>query len=292
LSAREGLGHYPDGVIDLHTHSNASDGTDSPAALMRAASAAGLTAVALTDHDTSAGWDEAAAAVAETGVALVRGMEISTCWGRATVHLLAYLLDPDDDALLAELARIRESRLTRAQRMTERLSEDFPITWPDVQAQARPGATVGRPHLADALVAVGVVASRAEAFATMLRPSARYYVPHYVPDVREMIAIVLGAGGVPVVAHPGASSRGLTLDDDQIRDLAAAGLAGIEVNHRDHDAAARQRLAALTTELGLLPTGSSDYHGLGKPNRLGENSTIPEALGQIETTGTLPVLRP
>jgi len=282
--------------IDLHTHSRASDGTDRPGAVLEAAARAGLDVVALTDHDTTAGWAEAADAVGPTGVALVRGTEISTRvtvdGGGISVHLLSYLHDPDDAGLRAEWERTRDDRLARARRMTDRLAEDFPLTWEDVVAQTGDGATVGRPHLADALVAAGVVASRDEAFATVLNPGARYYVPHYAPDTEAAVRAVLGAGGVPVMAHPGAGSRGRTVDDETIAELAAAGLAGLEVDHRDHDDATRDRLRGLAAELGLLVTGSSDYHGTGKLNRIGEHTTAPEVLAQIEERGRLDVIRP
>ncbi len=282
--------------IDLHTHSRASDGTDSPRGVLEAAAGAGLDVVALTDHDTTAGWAEAADAVATTGVALVRGTEISTRvtteGGSISVHLLSYLHDPEDAVLRAECDRTRDDRLTRARRMTERLAEDFPLTWDDVVAQTGDDATVGRPHLADALVAAGVVSSRDEAFATMLHPGARYYVPHYAPDTDAAVRAVLGAGGVPVMAHPGAGGRGRTVSEATIAALAAAGLAGLEVDHRDHDAATRDRLRGLAGELGLLVTGSSDYHGTGKLNRIGEHVTAPEVLAQIEERGLLDVIRP
>ncbi|MCA5892486.1 PHP domain-containing protein [Isoptericola sp. NEAU-Y5] len=283
-------------MIDLHTHSRASDGTDQPAQVLEAAAAAGVRVVALTDHDTTAGWAQAAAAVPRTGVALVRGTEISTRAstpaGGMSVHLLSYLHDPDDVVLRAACDRTRDDRLSRARRMAELLGEDFPVTWDDVVAQTGDDATVGRPHLADALVVAGVVATRDEAFATMLHPGARYYVPHYAPATADTVRAVLAAGGVPVVAHPGAGGRGRTLTDDDVAALAAAGLVGLEVDHRDHDAAARDRLRGLAHELDLLVTGSSDYHGTGKLNRIGEHTTSPEVLAQIEERGTLDVVRP
>ena len=279
-------------MIDLHTHSTASDGTDTPGQVVEAAAAAGLSVVALTDHDSAAGWDEAAEAAAGAGVALVRGAEISTISDRVSVHLLAYLHDPTHPALVAELERTRASRLTRLERMAELLGEDYPITWEDVLAQTGPDATVGRPHLADALVAAGVVGTRDEAFATMLRPGTRYYVPHLAPDTVDAVRAVRAAGGVPVFAHPGASQRGRVLPPETIEELAGAGLAGLEVDHRDHDAPTRARLRDLARALGLLVTGSSDYHGAGKPNRIGENTTDPAVLAQIEEQGELAVLRP
>ncbi|MBE1874705.1 PHP domain-containing protein [Myceligenerans pegani] len=283
-------------MIDLHTHSTASDGTDTPAQVVKVAAAAGLAVVALTDHDTTAGWAEAATAAATEGVALVRGIEISAhalVGGRPVgVHVLAYLHDPEHAGLLAELTRTRESRATRAERMAGLLAADYPITWEDVLAQTEPGTTIGRPHLADALVAAGAVADRDEAFATMLRTGSRYYVPHYAPDAADVVRLVRDAGGVPVFAHPGADGRGRIVPDRTIAELAGVGLAGLEVDHRDHDAVARRRLAALADELGLLVTGSSDYHGRGKLNVIGENTTRPEVLAEIERQGALAVLRP
>ncbi|GAB2453100.1 PHP domain-containing protein [Xylanimonas ulmi] len=279
-------------MIDLHTHSTASDGTDAPGRVVEAAAAAGLTVVALTDHDTAAGWAEAERAAARTGVALVRGAEISTVSDRVSVHLLAYLHDPEHPALLAELERTRASRLTRLETMAALLGEDYPITWDDVRAQTGEGATVGRPHLADALVAAGVVDSRDEAFATMLRPGTRYYVPHAAPDTLDAVRAVRAAGGVPVLAHPGASQRGRVVSEERIEELAASGLAGLEADHRDHDAATRARMRDVARALGLVVTGSSDYHGAGKPNRLGENTTSAHALAQIEEQGAMDVLWP
>ncbi|RPF22681.1 PHP domain-containing protein [Myceligenerans xiligouense] len=283
-------------MIDLHTHSTASDGTDTPAQVMKVAAAAGLTVVALTDHDTTAGWDEAAVAASAAGVALVRGIEISAhalVGARPVgVHVLAYLHDPEHAGLLAELARTRESRATRAERMTGMLAEDYPITWQDVLEQTEPGTTIGRPHLADALVAAGAVADRDEAFATMLHTGSRYYAPHYAPDAADVVRLVRDAGGVPVFAHPGADGRGRIVPDQTITDLAHAGLAGLEVDHRDHDSEARRRLTALADDLGLLVTGSSDYHGRGKTNLIGENTTAPEVLAEIEKQGARAVLRP
>lgn len=279
-------------MIDLHTHSTASDGTDEPGQVVEAAARAGLTVVALTDHDTSVGWADAARASSSTGVALVRGAEISTTDAGISVHLLAYLYDPEHPALVRELERTRTSRLSRLERMAALLAEDYPITWEDVVAQTGLGATVGRPHLADALAAAGVVASRDEAFATMLRPGARYYVPHDAPGTLEAVRAVRAAGGVPVVAHPGASERGRVIPDATIERLAEAGLAGLEIDHRDHDAATRLRLRELARSLDLLVTGSSDYHGVGKPNLIGENTTAPEALEAIEAQGRLEVLYP
>lgn len=279
-------------LIDLHTHSVVSDGTDAPAELMAAASAAGLDVVALTDHDTTGGWAEAAAAVPSTGVALVRGAEISCRADGMSVHLLSYLHDPEHPGLLAEAERTRGARLDRARAIVDLVAADMDLTWEDVVAQTVPGTTVGRPHIADALVARGHVADRSAAFATLLGAGSPYYVPHYAPDAVRAVALVREAGGVPVLAHPGAVERGRIVADGVVAQMVDAGLAGIEVDHRDHDAGQRARLTALAAAHGLLVTGSSDYHGTGKPNRLGEGMTSPEVLAAIEEQGSIEVVRP
>jgi predicted metal-dependent phosphoesterase TrpH len=282
-------------VIDLHTHSTASDGTDSPARLVEVAALAGITTLAITDHDTTSGWPEAAEAAGRYQVGLVRGAEISaiartTGWGTG-VHLLAYLYDPAHPDLVAETERTREDRTSRARRMVALLGEDYPITWDDLLAQTKSGTTIGRPHIADALVAAGVVRDRDEAFATILQPGTRYYVGHYAPDAVDAVRAVRAAGGVPVFAHPGADARGRVVPDSTIEELAAAGLAGLEVDHRDHTPDTRRRLREIAESLDLLVTGSSDFHGAGKRNVIGENTTDPDVLEAIAERGALEVLR-
>lgn len=278
--------------IDLHTHSNASDGTDTPAQVMADAARAGLDVVALTDHDTTAGWDEAARSAAEVGITLVRGTEISTRSRAISVHMLSYLHDPTDADLAERNEVARTAREQRARTMVELLAHDYPLTWADVVAQTVPGTVIGRPHVADALVAGGFVADRSAAFANVLTADSRYYVPHLAPNTLDVVRTILAAGGVPVFAHPGADQRGRVVPDETIAELAAAGLAGLEVAHRDNSPQQRERLTQLAKELGLFTTGSSDYHGSGKPNRLGENVTAPEVFEEIEARGRLTVLRP
>jgi len=279
-------------MIDLHAHSSASDGTQSPAEVVASAAAAGLDVVALTDHDTTSGWDEAVAASLSTGTALVRGTEISCHSGGTSVHLLSYLHDPTAPALRAELARSRGSRLRRARTMVDRIGADLPLSWDDVLEQVEGEATVGRPHLADALVAKGLARDRGHAFATVLSTRSPYFVGHSAPDAVEAVRLVRAAGGVPVFAHPRAVLRGRVVADAVVEEMAAAGLVGLEAHHRDHDATAVRELEDLAGSLGLLVTGSSDYHGAGKENRLGERSTSPGALEVIESLGTLDVVRP
>jgi len=279
--------------IDLHVHSTASDGTSPPAAVMAEAAAAGLDVVALTDHDTTAGWGEAARAVGDVGVSLVPGAEISCQAGGISVHLLSYLQDPTEPELLAEMQRTRTDRLSRVRRMVDRIARDYPLTWEEVAAQVEPGATVGRPHIADAMVAAGLVRDRDEAFAMVLHSRSPYFIRHYAPDAVDAVRLVREAGGVPVMAHPLAARRGRVVSDVVIADMAAAGLAGLEVDHRDHEPEERAHLRALAADLGLFTTGASDYHGAGKLNRIGENLTDPEVLEIIEAeAGGVTVVRP
>lgn len=273
--------------IDLHAHSNVSDGTETPAEVMAAAAAAGLNVIALTDHDSTDGWEEASHAAADNGVALVPGMEISCRTENGiSVHLLSYLHDSTHRGLLEEITKAKEARLTRAERMVTLLAEDYPLSWDDVIHRVAPGATLGRPHIADALVAAGVVADRSEAFASILTSHSRYYVPHYAPEPALAVELVCAAGGVPVFAHPVASARGRIVDENTYQSMIDAGLAGLEVNHRDNPEEGREYLRKVAARHGLLVTGSSDYHGLGKPNRLGENLTAPDVFERIEELGT------
>jgi len=279
--------------IDLHAHSNVSDGTQAPGAVMASAAEAGLDVVALTDHDSTDGWAEAASAARSNGVALVPGMEIScrTTEG-ISVHLLCYLHDPVHPGLLEEITKAKDARFTRAERMVSLLAEDYPLSWDDVIHHVAPGATLGRPHIADALVAAGVVADRTEAFESILTSRSRYFVQHYAPDPAFAVELVRAAGGVPVFAHPVASARGRIVGERTYREMIDAGLAGLEIYHRDNPEEGRTFLRKLADRHGLLVTGSSDYHGAGKPNLLGENLTSPEVFARIEELGTgTPVVR-
>lgn len=277
----------------MHTHSTVSDGTESPADVVRAAARAGLSALALTDHDSTAGWAEAADAAGREELTLIPGMEISCRTAEGiSVHLLSYLHDPEHPGLLEEIARSRAARETRAEVMVRRLAEDFPIDWELVQEHVAPGATIGRPHIADALVSAGVVPSRSAAFAGILTARSRYFVAHYAPDPARAVELVRAAGGVPVFAHPVATARGRVVGERTYRDMIDAGLLGVEVDHRDNPEEGRAFLRTLAREHSLLVTGSSDYHGTGKPNRLGENTTAPAVLERILElgTGSRPVL--
>lgn len=260
-------------TIDLHTHTTASDGTDRPAELVAKAAVAGLDVLAITDHDTTGGWDEARAAV-PAGLTLVTGTEFSCAYTdggghRISLHLLGYLFDPDHDGLRAERARLRVSRLGRGRAIVDNLAADgVAVTWNRVVEVARGGA-VGRPHIARVLVENGVIGSVDEAFETFLSAQSKYYVSKADSDVFDAIALVRDAGGVTVFAHPLARRRGAVVGEDVIAAMAAAGVHGIEVDHPDHAAEDRVRLAGLAADLGLVATGSSDYHGTNKAITLG-----------------------
>ncbi|MFI9270514.1 PHP domain-containing protein [Kitasatospora sp. NPDC052896] len=281
--------------IDLHAHSNASDGTDSPAELVAAAVAAGLDVVALTDHDTVAGQAEAAAAVRALPpgtLTLVPGAELSCRVDGISMHLLAYLFDPAEPAFAEERELVRTDRFRRGRAVVERCRElGAPISWEQVRRIAGSGS-VGRPHIASALVEAGVVATVSDAFtADWLANGGRADVPKHETDPITAVKLVRAAGGVPVFAHPGAVKRGRTVSEQVIRDLAAAGLGGLEVDHVDHDEETRAALRGLAAELGLFTTGSSDYHGSRKTVGLGAFTTAPDAYQQLldQATGDRPV---
>lgn len=274
------------GAIDLHTHSSVSDGTETPAQLIRAAVASGLGTVALTDHDSTAGWQEAFGAASGTGLTVIPGMELSTNYGPASVHMLAYLFNPADATIIAETARIRDGRLHRAERIVDKIARDYDLTWDDVLAQSTDGGTLGRPHIADALVAKGFVPNRSAAFESILHWQGGYYEKYYAPSPLEGVRMIVAAGGVPVLAHPATHGRYRVIEERAVKQLVDEGLFGLEIHHRDNTSDGKVRLFELARKFGLVVTGSSDYHGLGKPNRLAENTTEPSALAAIVAAGT------
>ena len=264
--------------IDLHTHSSRSDGTDTPAELVQVAKDAGLDVVALTDHDTTTGWDEALAAGAEHGIRVICGAELSCRLEGIQIHLLAYGFDRDEPEFARERVLLRDDRERRARLIVERCREfGAPITWDQV-ARIAGDAAIGRPHVASALVEAGVVGTVDEAFSSdWLADGGRAHVEKYALDPFRALDLVHRSGGITVFAHPAAGRRGRIVTDAQIGALAAAGLDGIEADHMDHDPAARRRIHGLAAELGLPATGSSDYHGTRKTVRIGANTTSPEA---------------
>jgi len=275
----------------MHSHSSASDGTDPPAEVMRRAKAAGLDVIALTDHDTLAGHEEAREALPE-GLTLVGGMEMSCKLGGRSVHMLAYRVDPANEPLAAECRAITSDRLRRGQAMVDRLRDlGAEISWPQVTAIAD-GGVVGRPHIARAMVAAGVIERPEQAFtAEWIGAGGRAHVARYAPDPARAIALIRAAGGVAVLAHPGAPGRGARIPDEIIASLAEAGLAGIEVAHRDHTPAERSRLAGLAQDLGLVQSGGSDDHGSLSGHRLGCETTEQAEFERLmaQATGPEPV---
>ena len=268
--------------FDLHTHSTASDGTTAPGDVVRAAAAAGLEGIALTDHDTGSGLAEATEAGRLVGIDVLPGVEVSTTTAGRSVHLLGYGAVAVHPLLAAVLAGTVDSRQHRLRRIVERLAVDLPgLEHGRVLARVPAGTTPGRPHVADELVAIGAVPDRDAAFAHYLAEDGPYYVGYSAPSTETAVGLVVAAGGVAVLAHPGSRAGADVLDDAAVERLVAAGLGGLEVDHRDHDERTRERLRALASRHGLLATGSSDFHGAGKENRLGENTTPAEVVAEI-----------
>ncbi|MCK2026877.1 PHP domain-containing protein [Microbacterium sp. SSW1-47] len=269
------------GPADLHLHSNHSDGTESPAEVMRQVYAHGVRTAALTDHDRTTGWTEAGDAAVALGMTFLPGMELSAKHEWRSVHVLGYLFDPDDAALRAETNRIRDDRIGRAERIVRNIGRDYDLQWDDVVAQTTLDATVGRPHIADALVARGIVRDRTEAFDGILHPREGYYEPHYAPDPLTAVRLITAAGGVAVIAHPVTAGRDRMMPVAYIERLIDAGLGGFEVDHRENTAQGKTMLRELAARHDLIITGSSDYHGSGKPNRPGENTTAEDMVQRL-----------
>lgn len=276
-------------IIDLHTHSTASDGTEPPAALVRHARDVGIDVLGLTDHDTTAGWAGAAAAAEAAGIRLVRGIEVSTATDRLGVHLLAYAPDPHDRGLTDELAAIVHAREDRLQAMLDNLAGvGIELSEADVRRHSGDAEGVGRPHVAQALVDAGHVPDVPSAFAELLAPGGPVWAKRYAPDTAAMIRIVTAAGGAAVIAHPwgrrggaGRSTRDV-LTGEVLEQLVVAGLVGVEVDHPEHDPTTRDELRALARDLGLVVTGGSDYHGTRKVgHELGCDTTMPEELERL-----------
>ena len=271
-------------MIDLHTHTNFSDGTDSPTQIINKALAAGISVLGLTDHDSISGWQEAITAL-RPGISLVPGSEISCQTSDGiSVHILGLLFDSENLELMGTMQATRENRHGRMAKIITRLNEaGIDISMQDVLDQLAEGATLGRPHLADALVKKGVVASRDEAFTQMLHNKSKYYVSHYSPLPEVAIKMIKAAGGVSVIAHPMASHRGRTISLETFGSLIDAGLDGVEVDHRDHSPDEKTQLIELAKQNNLVMTGASDYHGNGKLNQLGEYVTMPEQWERLES---------
>jgi predicted metal-dependent phosphoesterase TrpH len=270
-------------MIDIHTHTTCSDGTDRPRDLVNKAIVQGLEVLGISDHDTTSGWEEATQALRGT-LKLALGAEISCLTTDGiSVHMLGMLFDPNHQEMQTVLEETRDGRLPRMRKMIEKMrAEGMDISIEDVEKAMPVGATMGRPHLADALVTKKIVKSRDEAFIDLLHNDSRFYVSHSAPTPVEAIALIRRAGGVAVIAHPLASHRGQVLKPDDFADLVAAGLNGIEVDHRDQNPDERAMLRVIARELDLVVTGSSDYHGTGKMNQLAENHTSREQWEKLE----------
>ena len=271
-------------MIDIHTHTTCSDGTDSPRELVNKAIVQGLEVLGITDHDTTAGWAEATETL-RGSLQLALGSEISCLTNDGvSVHMLGLLFDPEHEEMQRVLEETRDGRLPRMRKMIEKMrAEGMDISIEDVEQAMPTGATMGRPHLADALVAKKIVKSRDEAFVDLLHNESRFYVSHAAPTPVEAIALIRRAGGVAVIAHPFASHRGQILKPEDFSELVAAGLNGIEVDHRDQNPEERAMLRTIAHELDLVVTGSSDYHGTGKLNSLAENHTHREQWEKLES---------
>jgi predicted metal-dependent phosphoesterase TrpH len=270
-------------MIDLHTHTTCSDGTDSPRELVNKAIVQGIEVLGITDHDTTSGWEEATQSL-RGSLQLALGAEISCLTNDGiSVHMLGLLFDPLHEEMQQVLEETRDGRLPRMLKMIEKMrAEGMDISIEDVEKAMPSGATMGRPHLADALVAKKIVKSRDEAFIDLLHNDSRFYVSHAAPTPVEAIALIRRAGGVAVIAHPFASHRGQILKAEDFIDLVSAGLNGIEVDHRDQNPDERAMLRVIALELNLVMTGSSDYHGTGKLNSLAENHTSREQWQKLE----------
>ena len=271
-------------MIDIHTHSTCSDGTDTPRELVNKAIVQGLEVLGISDHDTTSGWTEATESL-RGSLKLVLGCEISCLTNDGvSVHMLGLLFDAEHKEMQQVLEETRDGRLPRMRKMIEKMrAEGIDISIQDVELAMPAGATMGRPHLADALVAKKIVKSRDEAFVDLLHNESRFYVSHAAPTPVEAISLIRRAGGVAVIAHPFASHRGQILNPEDFSELVAAGLNGIEVDHRDQNPDERAMLRTIAHELNLVITGSSDYHGTGKLNSLAENHTHREQWEKLES---------
>jgi predicted metal-dependent phosphoesterase TrpH len=247
----------PQSTIDLHVHTTASDGRNTPAEVVRLAVELGLSTIALTDHDTTAGLPEAQSTAAEYDLKVLNGIELSSESDVGEVHILGYCIDPDHAGLQSMLRKLRDARVDRARRMVDKLRElGVIITWERVQALAGEGA-IGRPHVARALKEAGHVRTLGEAFDRWIANDGPAYVPRFRLTPEAAIALIREAGGVAVLAHP-ALSGNLSL----VPQLVEAGMSGLEVYYPEHSPSDQEKLLGLCEQYGLFPTGGSDFHGL------------------------------
>jgi predicted metal-dependent phosphoesterase TrpH len=266
---------------DLHSHSDRSDGTLSPAAEMELAASRDLAGVALTDHDTFDGLEEASAAAGRLGLEFVPGIEFSAEYDGASLHVLGYWVDPADPAIDAELTRLTATRLRRGELIVEKLGElGFDVSIDRVRELAG-GDAIGRPHIAQAMVEAGVVADEKEAFERYIADDGAAYVPKHALHPLEALRLIGDAGGVCALAHPAMWRGSDTVPDQLVEEMAAGGMVAIEVDHPDHDPPMRARYGALADRLGLLPLSSSDCHGDRYERRMGQERTDGERFAEL-----------
>jgi 3',5'-nucleoside bisphosphate phosphatase len=267
---------------DLHVHTNRSDGTFTPAEAVELAVERDLAGVAITDHDTLEGLDEAAAA-ASGRLELVPGIEFSAEYEGASLHVLAYWLDPGNEELRTELRRLTETRFRRGELMVEQLQElGYPIDFERVREIAG-GDTIARPHVAQAMVEAGIVPTEKAAFTDeFIADGGRAWVPKHALHPLDALALIGRAGGICVLAHPGMWKGQGSVPDDLIESMADDGMAGLEVDHPDHGPEQRARYRAMAERLHLIPTGASDCHGHRyDPVRLGCERTDAERFAEL-----------
>ncbi len=271
-------------MIDLHTHSNVSDGTDTPTVLLAKAKNAGLKVIALTDHDTDLGWQEAIANL-PLNLELVLGCEFSALDSRGkSVHILGLLFDNQNQKIQENFLQVKESRIDRSKKILKLLnSGGFLVTEEELFSAVPTGATLGRPHIADLLVKKGYLKDRNEAFAKVLNDNSPFYVGHDAPTSANIIEMIKSAGGVSILAHPRSTWSDYEFFERELKSMVAAGLDGIEVNHRDHSLENRRELFECAAQYNLIPTGASDYHGNGKLNLLGENTTSEDSFERLKS---------
>ncbi|HUL86274.1 MAG TPA: PHP domain-containing protein [Actinomycetota bacterium] len=274
--------------FDLHTHSTYSDGTATPAENVRLAIERGLEGIAVTDHDTTGGYADAFAAAEGTPLQIIPGIEFSAEYEGASLHVLAYWADPEHDGLREELRRLSDTRFRRGEQMVEKLQElGYDVSFERVRAIAGDDL-IARPHLAQAMVEAGIVPTEEEAFDRFISDGGIAYVPKHALDPLDAIALIADAGGACVLAHPGMWRDADAVPQELIERMATAGMAGLEVDHPDHDEAQRAAYRRLAERLDLVPTGASDCHGARYGFRLGVCTTPREVVDDLRARAPHP----
>jgi 3',5'-nucleoside bisphosphate phosphatase len=267
--------------FDLHSHSSFSDGTETPTRNVAMALERGLDGLGVTDHDTTAGLQEASAAAAGTELEVVPGIEFSAEYSGASLHVLAYWIDAEHAGLVEELRRLTDTRFRRGEMMIEKLRDlGYDISFERVREIA--GAElIARPHIAQAMVEAGIVATEKQAFERFISDDGPAYVPKHALHPMAALALIREAGGICVLAHPGMWKGSGSVPDELIEQMAAGGMAGLEVDHPDHEDEQRTRYRELARRLDLVPTGGSDCHGARYAYRLGSVTTDAERFAEL-----------